>query len=67
MPNGDTIRTTGSENLVVAVLLLENVSNTSVVIAVGRDQERLMSKLAACPDTGFGLDMITEMMYQVFG
>ena len=23
--------------------------------------------LAACPDTGFGLDMITEMMYQVFG
>ena len=23
--------------------------------------------LAACTDTGFGLDMITEMMYQVFG
>ena len=23
--------------------------------------------LAACADTGFGLDMITEMMYQVFG
>ena len=32
-----------------------------------RDRQGVKCRLAACPDTGFGLDMITEMMYQVFG